>query len=268
MNKFFIYMGAKTQELPLIKSLLPKFSGKVIEPFAGAATVSFELERPAILNDTNLDVINLYKVVQDTQLVQQLFYKLNSWKNLTNHDQLEKQYYSVRNFLNQRDYSDALKMAEAYLVIRQLCHRGMQRENDKGGFNVPFGHDRIFQSALSIQHHDFLKNKVELMHGDFEHAIAKATKDDWIFVDPPYFNRQDYNGQGFSEDDHRRLADNLKKSEAKWLLVHLDCDLYRELYKGYIIEDEDFTYSIHFGKKGTDRTHAKVKHLYIRNYSL
>lgn len=267
MNKFFIYMGAKTKELSIIKKLLPQFTGKVIEPFAGSAIVSFDLERAAILNDINKDVINLYKVVQNPQMINDLLKNLNYWENIKSHDELQKKYYELRDYLNSKDYSDNLKRAEVYLVIRQLCHRGMQRENNKGEFNVSFGHDRKFQSVLSVQHHEFLKDKVELYNDDFSNIIDKSTKDDWLFLDPPYYNRQDYNGNGFTEEDHKRLANCLKNTKAKWLLIHLDCDLYRELYKDYIIEDEDFTYSMHFGKK-IDRTHQKVKHLYIRNYSL
>jgi DNA adenine methylase len=182
------------------------------------------------------------------------------------HDILESKYYSLRKVLNAKDYSDKLLMAEAYLVIRQLCHRGMQRENGKGGFNVPFGHGRAFATCLGDEHHVFLNHKVQLMQGDFEACITKAGPNDWIFVDPPYWETQDYNGKGFSEEDHRRLSRVLSQTAAKWLLIHKDCDLYRELYRGYNIEEEDFTYKIHYGKKGADRNHANVKHLYIRNY--
>ena len=264
MQKFFIYMGAKGSELPQIKSLLPDFSGRVIEPFAGSAAVAFDLERPAVLNDWNRDVMNLYEVVQGVQSFLDLQSRLNYWASLSGKD-LEAEYYLCRDYLNGKDWSDTVSMAEAYLAIRQLCHRGMQRENSKGGFNVPFGHGRHFGTALNLAHHQFLQG-CSLMCGDFEPCIAQATADDWIFVDPPYWERQDYNGKGFSEEDHRRLAQSLAQTSAKWLLIHPDCDLYRELYSGYIIEEEDFRYNIHFGKKGTDRTSAKVKHLYIRNY--
>ena len=268
MNRFFMYMGAKTKELPLIKALVPQFRGQVIEPFAGSGTVALDLERPCVLNDFNSDVMNLYKVVGDATLYPQLQTRLNYWKGLTAHDDLEKEYYRMRDYLNNKSNIDTLGRAEAYLVTRQLCHRGMQRENSKGEFNVPFGHDRKFNTALNDQHHFFLKNETQLMCGDFEQCINKATADDWIFVDSPYFERQDYTGKGFSEGDHRRLAQSLAQTSAKWLLIHPDCDLYRELYSGYIIEEEDFRYNIHFGKKGADRTSAKVKHLYIRNYAL
>lgn len=267
MNRFFIYMGAKTKELPIIKATVPKFIGKVIEPFVGSATVALDLERPCILNDFNRDIMNLYCVISDPILYPQLQSRLHYWKGLTNHDELEKEYYRMRDYLNDKSNVDPLGRAEAYLVTRQLCHRGMQRENSKGGFNVPFGHDRKFNTALNDQHHQFLKNEAQLTCGDFEQCIDKATIDDWIFVDSPYLERQDYTGKAFSEEDHRRLAQSLYKTFAKWLLIHPDCDLYRQLYAGYIIEEEDFRYNIHFGKKGADRTSAKVKHLYIRNYA-
>lgn len=226
-------MGAKGDELPIIKSLLPQSINRVIEPFAGSAVVTFDLEKNSILNDFNCDVMNLYEVIADVILYPQLMNKLNAWLNyhpINDKLILEQKYYELRDYLNKKDYSDKLGMAEAYLVIRQLCYRGLQRENSKGEFNVPFGHGRKFATCLSNIHHQFLKNKVELMHGDFQQCIDKATADDWIFVDPPYWETQDYNGKGFTEEDHRRLAKSLAQTSAKWLLIHKDCDLYRELY--------------------------------------
>ena len=266
MNRFFIYMGAKTKELPLIQALVPTFTGRVFEPFAGSGTVALDLERPSVLNDFNRDVVNLYEVVADATLYPQLQGRLNYWKGLTDHDTLEKEYYRMRSYLNNKSNTDPLGRAEAYLVTRQLCHRGMQRENSKGGFNVPFGHDRKFTTALNDLHHQFL-SQTQLMSGDFAPCIAQATADDWIFVDSPYLERQDYTGPGFSVDDHVRLAQSLAATPAKWLLIHPDCPLYRQLYAPYIIEEEDFRYNIHFGKVGANRTKADVKHLYIRNYT-
>jgi len=142
----------------------------------------------------------------------------------------------------------------------------LQRENAKGEFNVPYGHGRKFTTPLSEIHHQFLNHKVQLMQGDFETCIAKAGPNDWIFVDPPYWETQDYNKKGFTEEDHRRLARVLSQTSAKWLLIHKDCDLYRELYANYIIEEEDFTYKIHHAKKNVIKKNCDVKHLYIRNY--
>lgn len=261
-------MGAKTKELPLIKTLLPTFTGRVIEPFAGSAAVSFDLERETVLNDCNRDIINLYQTVQDPKLFSDLQQELQYLYPITDNAILEKEFYDKRKTLNKKDYSDPVKMAVAYLVTRQLCHRGMQRENSKGEFNIPFGHGRIFQTQLSNQHHDFLNQKTQIMQGDFEKCISLSTQNDWIFIDPPYYDRKEYSvtTSAFSEDDHKRLAAALINSPAKWLIIHPACDLYSQLYANYTIEEEDFRYNIHFGKKGTNRNHAKVKHLYIRNY--
>lgn len=261
-------MGGKGEELSLIKSLLPQSINRVIEPFAGSAVVAFDLEKDTILNDLNRDVMNLYEVIADEILYPQLMNRLNPWLNYHPVDDkllLEQKYYEWREYLNKKDYSDRLAMAEAYLFVRQMCHRGLQRENSKGKFNVAFGHGRKFGTCLDDKHHQFLKNNVKLMQGDFESCIDLATVDDWIFVDPPYLQTQDYNGKDFNEEDHRRLAYCLSKTSAKWLLIHLDCDLYRELYSDYEIQEEDFVYKMQYGVNGKKKP-SKVKHLYIRNY--
>ena len=71
------YQGGKTKELPLIKQLMPTEFNRVIEPFTGGAAVSFALEKPAVLNDINRDVINLYSIVANEELYPQLQIKVD-----------------------------------------------------------------------------------------------------------------------------------------------------------------------------------------------
>ena len=63
MKPVIKYQGGKSKELPLIKQMLPRDYNRVVEPFCGGAAVSFGLKTPAILNDINPMVINLYKIL-------------------------------------------------------------------------------------------------------------------------------------------------------------------------------------------------------------
>jgi DNA adenine methylase len=259
------YQGGKTKELPLITKLAPSYFERTIEPFCGGAAVSLYYEKPCVLNDINALVINLYTVIQGNQY-SELQKKVNEIK-CYDHDQLEEIYYSSRNIINDPDAHSEYEKALAYVVVRQLCFSGMERYNADGKFNVPFGHYKRMSCNLSPKHHTFFSSYVTLKNTDAIQIIEQASENDFIFLDPPYLNRLGYStGDGSEDDLHSRLVTAMKQTKAKWLLVHSDCEFYREELKDYDIQTESFKYSQIFGKN-KDHSGAKVEHLYIRNYN-
>lgn len=263
MKPAFKYSGGKSKELKHIIPLLPEFSGRLIEPFAGGAALSFKLERPAVLTDIRENVINCYRVLATR------FNEINShieyWKTLTIEER-EKLYYHYRD--NEFKNQDELIKALRWIFIRQQVFSGMDRVNAKTGkMNGAFGWYKSFSTNISEKHSEFL-NTCEIKLQGFDVTISDATENDFIFLDPPYFGRNsDYgNSNGDSENTklHVELAEALRNTKAKWLLIHSDCELYRELYKDYNIQSKDFMYSQNF--KGHSNEGSKVNHLYIRNY--
>lgn len=266
MKPAFKYSGGKSKELKHIKPLLPEFN-RLIEPFAGGAALTFALERPAIISDIRENVINCYKALADEKLFPEIEAKIAEWK-LLDVETREKLFYTYRD--DEYGNDDVLVKALRWIFIRQQVFSGMDRVNAKTGkLNAAFGWYNTFTCNISKSHHDYLKG-IEIYLQGFDKTIAMAKKDDFIFLDPPYFERNsDYgndNKDGTSEKLHVELAECLKSTEAKWLVIHSDCELYRELYKDYIIEDLQFMYSQNF--KGRSNENSKVKHLYIRNYEL
>lgn len=257
------YQGGKTKELPLIKQLMPKEFNRVIEPFSGGAAVSFALEKPAILNDINKCVTNLYCIVASDQYPE-LQNKIDLIKTL-DHDGLEKEYYAAREAINQPwDCVDEFQMALSYIIVRQLCFSGMERYNAKGEFNVPFGHYKKFSCNLSRTHHTFLKT-CRIYEGDFEKVFLDANSDDFVFLDPPYLDRLGYTDGDGGLKLHEKLVECMKTTKAKWLFIHSDCEFYRDKLSNYNFLEKEFGYSQRFGK-GKDHSGAEVKHLYITNY--
>ena len=138
MKPVIKYQGGKSKELPLIKQMLPQQFDRVVEPFCGGAAVSFGLQTPAILNDINPMVINLYKVLQSSDYVHVLNH-INVIKTYE-HDALQEAFYAARDVINNPEKFTPLIQAISYIIVRQLCFSGMERYNAKGEFNVPFGH--------------------------------------------------------------------------------------------------------------------------------
>ena len=288
MKPVIKYQGGKRRELPLIKQMLPQKFDRVVEPFCGGAAVAFGLQTPAILNDINPMVINLYKVLQSDDYVNVLDH-IDIIKTYE-HDALQEAFYAARNVINNPQDFTPLIQAVSYIIVRQLCFSGMERYNAKGEFNVPFGHYKKMSCNLTSDHHTFL-SKCNIRQGSFVDLFDDITADDFVFIDPPYLERLGYTQGDGGDTLHEELAQCLKSTNAKWMIIHSDHEFYRESYRDYNIIDKDFTYAQRFGKDKEksqaptinsfveenvekeekpkvlkDHTGAKVKHLYITNY--
>jgi DNA adenine methylase len=268
MKKLFKWPGGKTKELKIISSLLPDHFDRIIEPFAGSGALTFHLEKNSLLNDTDKNIINFYRVIKDDVKFKLLFDKCQDAQSIpfqdANGNTLEKLYYDCRQRLNQKDFSDDVQMAHDFLITRQLSFSGMIRLNPKGEFNVPYGWYQKLTFAISNKHHEFIKNSVDIVEGDFEKVINATVTNDFLFLDPPYRQKAGYAVSHFTDDDHCRLATALSQTSTPWLLVHCDDELYRDLYKNFNITTQNFQYNINF--KGRKMEDLKVNHLYISNY--
>ena len=262
MKPVIKYQGGKSKELPLIKDMLPSNFSRIVEPFCGGAAVSFGLETPAILNDINPMVINLYQVLQSDDYMDVIDH-INTIKTYE-HDALEEAFYLARDVINNPENFSSRIQAISYIIVRQLCFSGMERYNRKGEFNVPFGHYKKLSCNLVPNHHTFL-SKCDIRQGSFVNVFDDVNADDFVFVDPPYLERLGYTQGDGGDTLHEELARCLKSTDAKWMIIHSDHEFYRETYKDFNIMDKDFNYAQRFGK-GKDHSGAKVKHLYVTNY--
>ena len=277
MKKIFKWPGGKGREIKRVLPLMPQGYKTIVEPFSGSAALSFFLEKDCILNDLDRDIYNFYNVVKDDQDFVDLMAKIHHAKSIpfVNKDSqargnvysLEDEYYKQRNVLNARDFSDPVEMAYAFFVTRQLSFSGMLRYNDNNGnFNVPYGWYKKISNNLTNDHHDFLKNKVTITKEDYRRSILNNdNKDTFIFVDPPYRNREGYPVGAWDDIDHKTLFGVLDQIQhAKWLLVHCEDPLYNSLYSKFNIKLEKYNYNIEF--KSRNKQQRKTNHMYITNY--
>jgi DNA adenine methylase len=92
------------------------------------------------------------------------------------------------------------------------------------------------------------------------------TKDDFIFLDPPYdTDFSSYEGNIFDKNDQTRLADIIIGLPAKWIMIIKDTDFISSLYrnkKGIVVESFEKSYL--YNVKG--RNDRDVSHLIIRNF--
>ena len=234
MKPIFIYSGGISRELKRINEIIVgiKFD-RVVEPFMGGGAFSFDQEKPALVSDIRTNNIDVYKAVQDEIQFKFLLEKVEELKLITDRKELEKEFYYWRD--------------EKY----QNC-------------NVPYGWYPKFTTKLSIEYHNLLKTW-EIKECSFEESIDVSNENDFIFIDPPYLERNsDYGSNDHSLELHEKLFECLNTTKVKWLLIHTRHPFYEKHYKNYNILTKDFQYASQWkGRKQTDR---KVEHLYITNF--
>lgn len=285
MKPMLKYRGGKSKEIKEIIKYVPEFTGRYIEPFFGGGALFFYLEpEKAIINDINkplmdfyINVRENYKIVKDELNVIEKQYKENRnkfemLKNLNPNDRVEDNnedlYYKMRSLFNLEDYT-TLNWATVYYFINKTAYSGMIRYNKEGKFNVPYGRYKNFNTDLiSIEHSNLLKKSI-IMNTDYSKVFELSDKDDFIFLDPPYdcvFN--DYGNleseNGFTEEMHRKLADDFKKLNAKAMMVIGKTELTEELYGEYIVHEYDKSYAVNI----RNRFKSESKHILVCNYDI
>ena len=109
-----------------------------------------------------------------------------------------------------------------------------------------------------------------ILHGDFERACETVRSGDFVYFDSPYVpvsetaNFTDYTKDGFSYEDHKRLASlfrELDKRGAMIMLSNHNVPLVHELYEGFRIEEISVRRAIN-----SDASKRVGKEVIITNY--
>ena len=228
--------------MPQIKNYLPQASKRYIEPFVGGGAVCFALQRPgSLINDINASLINTYKVIKQVpdaliDTIQQLDREVVQ--------EGKAFYYAQRQRYNDKMHAQVYDVETAALLIflNKHCFNGLYRVNSHGAFNVPYNNS--IRPSVDVQNiyaiADFLQS-IEITQGDFAQAAAQANAGDFVFFDSPYAplnptSFEAYTKEGFSLEDHQRLAAVFKALTAKGcycMLTNHNTELIRELYAEY-----------------------------------
>ena len=283
MKPLIKYRGGKSKEIPNIKKHIPQFKGRYIEPFFGGGALYFFLEpKNAIINDINSKLIGFYNGVKNdyARLRRELdeveeIYEENRHcfdELKKNHpmehveDKNEDFYYRIRNMYNglaEKTYSDAL----IYFFINKTAYSGMIRYNAKGEFNVPFGRYQHLNTSLVSKEHSVLLSHTQIFNTDYKDTFDLTNTDDFVFLDPPYdcvfsdYGNEEYK-DGFTDDSHRKLAQDFKNLSCKALMVIGKTPLTQELYGGMIVDEYAKKYAVNI----RNRFKSAANHILVANY--
>lgn len=230
---FLKWAGGKRWFADRCLHLVPTHFNRYIEPFLGSGAMFFAL-RPAgaILSDLNLDLIDCYRAIRDAP--DKVAAKLAEHHDLHDKDH----YYATR----AAKPDDPIERAVWFLYLNRTCWNGLYRVNRKNEFNVPIG----TKSSVILPNDNFPSaSKVllgaDLYHQDFEATLDLAQDGDFVFVDPPYTVKHNFNGflkyndKIFSWSDQLRLRDAVGRAASRGafvLVTNANHSSIREIYEG------------------------------------
>ena len=272
-NKPFLkWAGGKTQLLSVLEENLPenikrsKTFETYVEPFVGAGAFfiylasNYEFDR-IIINDLNYKLINVYKVIKSN--CEELIDKLSKMREeylQYDEEQQKEMYLKVRDEFNNWESVDKVKQAANFIFINKTCFNGLYRENQKGGYNVPWGQqknpsmydeEQIRSMSKLLNKKENGREKIVILNGDYRKVQDYIDDKALVYIDPPYrpvtkggFNS--YNKSGFNDDAQRELSEfyrDINSKGAKVMLSNSDPknlddndEFFDNLYEGFNIQ--------------------------------
>lgn len=187
--------------------------GRYIEPFLGGGAMALHLGiQGMILGDIEEELIITYLVIRDFPDELSVLLEL-----LESTGTNKENYYQVR----AKQPGSPVEAAARLIYLNKLCYNGLYRKNRSGVFNVPFGGSRPLPSRDRIHEVSTALTGAEIRCCTAIELIDRARENDILYVDPPYHGTfSDYTSRGFSEDDHKELAEALLRAHQRGTEVY------------------------------------------------
>jgi DNA adenine methylase len=213
------YYGGKQKMASKILPLIPKHN-LYCEPFFGGGAIFFmkppsELE---VINDTNGDLINFFRVMKND------FRKLN--KEIKTTLYAREHHKTAKVILDNPKLFSDVKRAWAIWV---MAHQSYASKLDG-----PWGYDITINTSpkrLANKRRafpDFSKRleQVQIECNDALKVItSRDTKASFFYCDPPYYNSDMGHYKGYTKDDFEKLLQTLSKIKGKFLLSSYPSDI-------------------------------------------
>ncbi len=214
------YYGGKQQTAAKILSLIPEHV-LYAEPFLGGGAVFFGKQPSEIevLNDTNCELINFYKVVQNN------FVELEKEIRITLHSRDLHRKASI--IYNNPDLFTEIRRAWAVWVLSTQSF-GAQLDST---FGYGLGCNRFTKKIINNRNRFTEHMACRLENCQIECADAlyiiqsRDASTSFFYCDPPYFNSNCGHYDGYSEQDFENLLKRLSAIKGKFLLSSYPSDL-------------------------------------------
>ncbi len=191
------YQGSKRHLASQILAHFPQHIDTLIEPFAGSGAITLAAAargsaRRFHLNDLNAPLMELWRSIVEEPLMLARQYEI-VWRA---QDSDPRNYYDTI-----RDEFNRSRRPHHFLYLLARCVKAAVRYNAKGEFNQSPDNRRMGAFPETVREQILgasllLKGKTKLETKDYRAAMAQASTDDLIYLDPPY--------QGVSRERDRR----------------------------------------------------------------
>ena len=269
MKTILKWPGGKEKELPIIRTNIPKYTGRFIEPFVGGGAVFFDTDKAeCFINDKSEELISLYNCAKTKDedfisFLQLIYDEFSSIGNLVdnNNDIMLSLYHSnisVDKFLDTyHDFFTGIALEKNDIFFKELkknlsskIKRSQKLENENGA--IPDS-DRIdnIESALKSAYYMYIRYLLN------HPAVLTKGKQSAVFFfirEYCYSSMFRYNGKGEFNVPYGGISYNRKDFQKKidYLLSDEMCkklnsaELYNEDFETFIeklqLTTEDFIF--------------------------
>lgn len=247
------WIGGKRR---LADHILPFFPAHICycEPFAGGAALFFmkEPSKVEVLNDLNLELVTLYRVVQNhlEEFLRHFKWALTSRK-----------IYEWMQDTPPETLTDIQRAARFY-YLQKLSFGGKVRGQSFGTATTSPARLNLLRIEEELSEAHLRLSRVFIEHLSWQDCIERYDREHTFFYcDPPYWGTEGY-GVEFGLEQYERIADKARKVKGKMLISLNNVPEMRAIFKGLKMNTLKIDYSL--GSKSGKA--AKREELLIRNF--
>ena len=179
------YTGNKFKIINEIQKILPDNINTFVDLFCGSLTVAINVKADNIIaNDIDKNIIGILNYIYKNDSILDKMKEYIKQFGLQN----KNEYINFRTFVNSnREHKDYYLFI---LILTYYSFNNLFRFNKNNVFNAPYGNRSLTsENILTIKLflHYFKKSNIQLSNKSiFDFDFSKMTKNDLIYLDPPY----------------------------------------------------------------------------------
>lgn len=255
------YYGGKQKLVSTILPLIPEHN-LYCEPFFGGGAIFFSKEKSPVevINDTNKEMINFYRTVQ------QDFTSLEKEISITLHSR--DMHRKAQVIYTNPDMFNEIKRAWAVWTLANQSFSSMI--DGTWGYDVKKGttSKKIANKRESFTYEYAVRlQEVQIECTDALRIInSRDTTEAFFYCDPPYYNSDCGHYDGYSIEDFENLLNRLSKIEGKFLLSSYPSEILTKYAKAHKWQQIEIEQTI--TASGKHRTGRKKTEVLTANYTI